>query len=417
MTRPAAGADTGTPWPGDAVTGSALTLRNGRLADRRAVDVTLRGGRIARIADADPQAPAEGAEIELGGLLLLPGLVDGHIHLDKTLTGLPWRPHIPGDGVAARVAAEKRALAEAGVPVAERAMALVRQVAAFGSTALRSHVDIDGDIGLAGLEALLALREEVRDLTDIQLVAFPQSGVLADPGTPELLDAAVRGGAEAVGGLDPGSFDGDVAGQLDIVFGIAERRGCLIDIHLHDPGALGAFQLQQIGERSRALGLQGRVAVSHAWALGAVDDETFGATAEALAAGGVAIVTNAAGAEPMPPVKRLRAAGVTVIAGSDNIRDSWSPYGSGDMLERARLIGWRSGFNTDEDLALALAMATEEAARVLGLRGYGLAEGCRADLIAVRASCVPEAVATFPPRALVVKGGRVIARDGALLAE
>ncbi len=391
-----------------------LTLRNGRLADGRAVDVSLRNGRIAAIADADAQAGV-GPEIELGGLLLLPGLVDGHIHLDKTFTGQAWRPHVAGGGVAARVAAEKSVLGAMDAPIAARAAALVRQVAATGSSWLRSHVDVDTGIGLDGLEALLEVREACRDLVDIQLVAFPQSGVIADPGTADLLDAAIRAGADAVGGLDPAGFDGDVEGQLDIVFGIAGRHGCLVDIHLHDPGELGAFELRRIAARSQALGMQGRVAVSHAYALGAIDDASFGATAEALAAGGVAILTNGPGPDPIPPIKRLQAAGVAVMAGSDNIRDAWSPYGSGDMLERARLIGYRAGFNTDNDLGLAFAMATSVASDVLGVADHGLAVGSRADLIAVRASGIPEAVATFPPRALVFKAGRLVARDGALV--
>ncbi len=108
-------------------------------------------------------------------------------------------------------------------------------------------------------------------------------------------------------------------------------------------------------------------------------------------------MTNGPGPVPMPPVKRLRAAGVTVFAGSDNIRDAWSPYGNGDMLERAALIGYRQDFRADEDLALALDLATHAAAKVLGLEDYGLAEGCAADLVAVRAESVAEAVASHPP--------------------
>ena len=348
--------------------------------------------------------------------LLLPGLIDGHIHLDKTFSGLPWRSHVPGEGVAARVAAEKTALRDLTVPLADRAKALVRQAATFGTTWMRCHVDVDTAVGLGGVESMLAVRAQCRDLVDIQLVAFPQSGVLAAPGTADLLDAALQAGADVVGGLDPAGFDGDVEGQLGVVFDIAERRGALIDIHLHDPAALGAFELRRIAEKSKALGMHGRVTVSHAFALGAVDDTTFGTTADALAAGGVAILTNGPGPEPIPPIKRLREAGVTVMAGSDNIRDSWSPYGSGDMLERARMIGYRSGFLADADLEIAFSMATDAAASVLGVAAHGLAEGDDADLIVMKASGIPEAVATFPARALVIKAGRIIARDGILVA-
>jgi cytosine deaminase len=185
-----------------------------------------------------------------------------------------------------------------------------------------------------------------------------------------VLDQAIRDGADLVGGLDPAGIDGDVTGQLDAIFAIAERHSIGVDVHLHDPGSLGCFELRQISERTIAAGLQRRVAVSHAFALGEVDEREFERTAETLARAGVAIMTSAPGPVAMPPIKRLCAAGVTVFGGSDNIRDAWSPYGNGDMLERATLIAYRQGFLADEDLALALSLVTEAPASVLGLDSF-----------------------------------------------
>jgi cytosine/adenosine deaminase-related metal-dependent hydrolase len=382
------------------------------MVDGRPADLGLLGGRIARIA---PPGTLHGAaRLDLAGALVLPGLVDGHIHLDKTHLGLAWRPHRPEPTVAGRIAvekAERRAIAE---PMPLRARRLVEHVAARGTTALRTHVDVDTEVGLAGLEALLALRQEVAHLVSIQVCAFPQSGVLADRGTGELLDAALRLGAEVVGGLDPACIDEDIEGQLGIVFGLAERHGARIDVHLHDPGELGAFELRRIAARTRAAGLAGRVAVSHAFALAMVDEETLARTAAALAEAGVAVMTNGPGPERIPPVKRLVAEGVTVFLGSDNIRDAWSPYGDGDMLERARLVGYRAALLTDEELRLALSLATEAPARVIGIEAPRVEEGAPADLVVVRAAHVPEAVAAAPPRELVVKAGRIVARGGAL---
>jgi cytosine deaminase len=286
---------------------------------------------------------------------------------------------------------------------------------ASGTTALRSHVDIDDQERLSGLHALLKVREAARAHVDIQIVAFPQSGIVTLPGAADLLDNAVRDGAEVVGGLDPAGFDHDVDGHLDVVFGIAEKRGVGIDIHLHDFGALGCSELRRIAERTTASGLGGKVAVSHAYALGDVDQAEFGRTADALARSGVAIMTNGAGPVPMPPVKRLVEAGVLVFTGSDNIRDAWAPYGNGDMLERAMLVGYRNGLNSDTDLALALDLATVNAARVLGLEDYGLRVGAPADLVAVPAGSTPEAVVAHPPRMLVIKRGRVVAQNGKLV--
>lgn len=380
--------------------------------DGAAQDVGITLGRIARIGAA---GTLTGPVVEsCGGLLALPGLVDGHIHLDKTFLGLPWIPHRPDASIAGRIAAERAQRRAIGEPMALRARRLVERVAAQGTTAIRTHVDIDADVGLAGLEALLALRHEVANLLDMQIVAFPQSGVVILHGGAALLEEAVRAGADVVGGLDPACIDDDVEGQLGIVFGIAERHGVPIDIHLHDPGELGAWELRRIAARSKAAGLQGRVAVSHAYALGEVPEATLARTAAALAEGGVAIMTNGPGTAAMPPVQRLLAEGVQVFCGSDNIRDAWSPYGDGDMLRRAGIVGYRAGLVTDAELQLALDLVTLAPARVLGRAAQGIGEGAPADLVLVAAEGVAEAVATAPPRALVVKAGRITARQGVL---
>ena len=296
------------------------------------------------------------------------------------------------------------------VPVTERALHLVHRMVEHGTGHARSHVDVDPHSRLANLHAVLEVREQVRDLITLQIVAFPQSGVVTAPGVPDLLDAALRDGADLVGGLDPHGFDDDVEGQLDVVFGLAERHGVGVDIHLHDPGEQGAAQLRAIAARTTALGLSGRVTVSHAYCLGDVEDAVFARTARALADAQVSVLTNGP-AGPMPPVLRLREAGVRVFAGSDNIRDAWWPYGTGDMLERATIIGLRSDLMTDDELRTAASLVTTEAAAALGLDHYGLRPGSRADLVAVAAGSVAEAVAAHPRRLLVTHAGRVVATD------
>ena len=392
-----------------------LVLANATLRDGARVDVAIAGARIAAIRPSGAAAPRAAQRIDLDGALLVPGFVDGHIHLDKCLLGAPFQPHRRGDTVAERILREKEIRRELRYPVEERATRLIDRVVGHGTAALRSHVDIDTEVGLAGLHALLRVRETARALIDIQIVAFPQSGIAADPGVADLLDQAIRDGADLVGGLDPAGIDNDVNGHLDVIFGVAGRHGVGVDIHLHDPGPLGCFEIRQIAGRTAALGLGGRVAVSHAYALGAVDDVEFGRTAEALARAGVAIMTNGPGPVSMPPIRRLLAAGVVVFSGSDNIRDAWSPFGNGDMLDRAQVIGYRQGFAADADLELVFDLGNAASARVLGRADHGLSVGAAADLVAIRAASIPEAVAAPPPRALVVKRGRVVARDGTLL--
>jgi cytosine deaminase len=389
----------------------ALVLRDVRLPSGCAADLRITGETIAQIGTGLAEGHAPGEILDGRGHLVLPGLVDGHIHLDKTLTGLPWMAHPAGPTRQSRIETERRMRASLP-PVAGRASSLVRQCIAHGTAAIRTHVDIVPEIGLAHLHALLEVRDRFAEHVLIQIVAFPQVGVVSCPGQAALLDAALAEGADLVGGIDPMTFDGDAEGQLDVLFEIAVRHGAGIDVHLHDAGAAGLAEITALAERTRVHGLAGRVTASHGFCLGAASEPDFDRVAGLMADAGVSLATHGGGASPLPPVKRLRERGVEVFAGNDDVRDPWSPYGDGDMLERAMLLAWRSGFRTDADLGVALECASAAGARALGLQGYGLAPGCRADLYTLDAQTPAEAVVSRPRRSLVLKGGRVVARDG-----
>ncbi len=393
-----------------------MLIANAVLADGTKRHIDVKGGRIAALLPDDAGVPLESEVLDVAGALLLPPLVDGHIHLDKTLLGLPWLPNqAAGNKVADRIEAERKVRAARTVPEFETGSNLVRQVVASGTLHMRSHVDVDNQLGLRNLHEVLKIRERFQDLVTIQIVAFPQSGVVRSPGTADLLNAAIAEGADLVGGLDPVGIDGDLKAHLDAIFGIAERRGVGVDIHLHDGGEGGIAQLIAIAERTIAAGLKGRVAVSHAFALGSVDTDTAARTADVLAKAGVAIMSHGPGGAAIPPLALLRQHGVEVFGGSDNIRDAWSPFGNGDMLERAMMIAYRANFRHDHDLEFAFEMATGAAARVLGIADYGIAVGGPADFVAVEAGSIAEAVATRLRRKLVIKAGRIVARDGVVV--
>ena len=378
---------------------------NAVAADGSQLSLAVADGRIARLgADLGPIAGVE--RIDLGGQLLLPGFVDGHIHLDKSFVGDRWHPHQPASSLRERLAVEKRELALAP-SIVERADALIAQAASFGTVAMRSHVDVDATTGLSNLLAVMEAREKWRGIVDIELVAFPQAGVISCPGTADVLEAAIREGAEVIGGIDPTTLDGDAEGQLEVVFAIAERHGVKVDIHLHEPGLQGIEQLQRIAARTCAAGLHGRVSVSHAYALGQVPEDVLERIAATLANADVSILTNAPGDHPFPPILRLRAAGVNVFAGNDNIRDAWWPYGNADMLQRAMLIGYRSGFYSDEELNVALAMATSAGATVMGKSDYGLKVGHDATFIVIKAPNAAAAVAAAPAERRLVRRGEL----------
>jgi cytosine/creatinine deaminase len=393
-----------------------MILANARLPDGGFADVEIAGGFITTVHTPGHAHPA-GERVDLAGALLLPAFVDGHIHLDKTHWGAPRLPHVEGRSVRERIVAERVERHRVALKIEARASALIRTLIANGTTRVRSHVDIDNDVGLANLEAVLRVREAYREWIDVQLVAFPQSGVVTEKGASDLIASALMAGADLVGGLDPAGFDGDVKGQLDIVFGLAEALGKGIDIHLHDGGEIGATELRDIAERTVAAGMQGRVAVSHAFALGAIEPTLFDKTADALARAEVAIMTSCPPSAPVPPVRALRERGVTVFAGSDNIRDCWSPFGNGDMLDRAAIIAARHAMFTDRELEDAFALVTSEADKALGGLRREIRPGAVADLVAVEAACIADAVVDRPTRKLLIRAGRIAAEGGVPSAE
>lgn len=383
-----------------------LLLRDVRPLGGARADILIESGRIAAIGAG---LDAAGATEEAGhGLLALPAFVEGHTHLDKSLWGMPWYVNEVGPRLIDRIDNERAQRKRLGLDAARQAERLAREFLARGTTRLRSHADVDTEIGTTHNDALVALREAMRGRMDIQVVAFPQSGLLVRPGTMALMEAALRNGADIVGGLDPSGMDRDPKGHLDAVFGLCTKHGKPLDVHLHEPGELGAFALELMIERTKALGMQGQVVVSHAFCLGEVSRAP--ALYEALAEAGIAIATTAPPSRPVPSVKAARAARTKIFGGNDGIRDTWTPYNMPDMLQRAMLIGLKNDFRRDDEIDMALGMVTDWAAEACGFETCRLAVGERADIVLVQAQSVAEAVVAQPPRKLVISHGAVVAR-------
>ena len=392
-----------------------LLIRNVRPLGASSVDVLVRDGRISEIGAA-LSAPADATVEEGGGALLLPGLVEGHTHLDKTMWGMDWYRNEVGTNLIDKIENERAFRHASGHDAAAQSLVLAKAFLALGTTRLRTHVDVDTQAGLRHLEGTLRTRDVLRDLQQIQVVAFPQSGLLGRPGTAELLDQSLALGADVLGGLDPSAIDGDPVKSLDVLFGIADKHQRPIDIHLHEPGAMGAFSLDLILQRTEALGMQGKVAISHGFCLGDVTERERETLLARMARLGVVLVTSAPPSRSVPPLMACRQAGVTVVGGNDGIRDAWTPYGNPDMLERAMLIGLRYNLRRDDEVEVALDTVTHAGGRGCGFEAYGLVPGNRADLVLVDAQTVAHAVVSRPVRRLVVAGGRVVARDGVLEA-
>ena len=192
-----------------------------------------------------------------------------------------------------------------------------------------------------------------------------------------------------------------------MVLGLAARHGVAADLHLHTHGADGLRELELLADRTVDLGLQHRVVASHCYAFGDLDEVAAGRLAERLAGAGVGVVTAAPYSFPVPPLRLLAEAGVVTGIGHDGIRDLWGPYGTGDLLERARHVAYRSGFRRDDDIELVLRAATTGGRRLLTGDERGVEPGAPADLVVIQADSAAAAVVLVPPRRAVVKGGLV----------
>ena len=232
--------------------------------------IRIADGRIAAIGAIAPFAAGCVPVVDARGGVVLPRFIDAHMHLDKTLMGERWVSLPQTRNLRERVIEGERLVrADRQTSISQRAHALAECALAFGTRAIRTHADVTPGLGLLAAEALLRLKEKFAPVLTMQIVAFPQAGVLT-AGAQDLLEEALRLGCDVVVGLDPAGFDHDVEGQLRAIFGLAQRFDVPIDIHLHDLGQLGLYELERICDGVEGEGYQGRVVVSHAFALGSL---------------------------------------------------------------------------------------------------------------------------------------------------
>ncbi|MDP5292513.1 amidohydrolase family protein [Oceanimonas sp. CHS3-5] len=390
-------------------------LRNVRLNGQpESQDVLIEKGRITHISPAI--APPVQTEIVEGHhRLALPGFIDGHAHIDKSQWGMEWYVNEVSRDLPAIISNERDFRRHHEFDSQRQSERIARQAISMGTTHIRTHIDVDTEIGLRHVEGVLATKEKLAGQLYLETVCFPQSGLLGRPGTQQLMDDALGMGCDYVGGIDPSSFERDPVAHLDAIFALAGKHDKGVDIHLHEPGELGAFSVELITERTRRLGLKGRVTISHAFCLGEVDLPRQDALIRGLADMNIAIATTAPSNRPVPPYEKLRAAGIRVTAGNDGIRDTWSPYGNSDMLQRAMLMGLRYRWRQDREIAQALHAITQGGAEVMELEGYGLEPGCHADLVLVSGQTVAEIIANPPQDRAVFKAGKLVADRGECL--
>ncbi|WP_298251267.1 amidohydrolase family protein [uncultured Arthrobacter sp.] len=383
-----------------------------------ASDVVIDQGQIASVSPHDPQRRTEAGDVPGRGRILLPSFSDVHVHLDSTRIGLPFREHSGRPGVWGMMSNDREHWREAEVGLEERVAGTLERMIARGTTRVRSFAQVDVDCKLEKYEAVVAAKQKFATDAEVQIIVFPQAGILLEDGTEQYLEDALRAGADVMGGIDPCALDRDPVRHLDVVFGLAEKYQVDVDVHLHEPGSLGVFSADLIAERTRVLGMQGRVNLSHAYELGSVDESTSRRLIDTFAELDISMTSVAPSTSNHLSLEQLTDAGVRFGLGEDGQRDYWSPYGNCDLLDRTWQLAFVNGFRRDELVGHALAVATIGGASIMdravprlasvGDRP-GVSVGDRADLVLVDGETITSTVMDRGTDRTVLHDGVVVA--------
>ena len=397
-----------------------LLLRNARLA--RATGLSSIGIHNGRFVDSTDDTAA-GETLDLGGRFVSPPLVEPHIHLDAVLTVGQPRPNVSGslfEGIAVWAERVRDLTVD---DVITRAREVLRWQLANGVQHVRAHVDVC-DSELRGLRALVELREEARGLVDLQIVAFPQQGILSFDGGKELMRQAVELGADVVGGIPHYELTREYGvASVEFVFGLADEFDLQIDIHCDETDDEHARFVEVMAAETIRRGMTGRVTASHTTAMHSYNNAYAHRLIQNIARAGMFMVTNPLdnavlqGRFDTGPIRRghtrvkaLQEAGVTVCIGHDSVMDPWYPLGYGDPLQAAFVLAHLGHMSGEDELHRLLDMITVDPAAALQVKDYGLVAGTAADLVVFDAPTDVDALRLVAPRYLVLRDGKILAR-------
>jgi cytosine deaminase len=398
-----------------------LIIRNANLPDgREGMDIGVADGLIADVTPA-LEAPAR-REIDAAGRLVSPPFVDSHFHLDSTLTYGQPRVNASGtllEGIELWGELKTDLTAE---NIKSRARELCHWAMARGTLAIRSHVDIS-DERLLAVEALLAVRDEIKPYIDLQLVAFPQDGYLRSPGSIANLKRALDRGVDVVGGIP--HFErtmADGSASIAALCELAAERGLRVDMHCDESDDPHSRHIEMLTFQTRRLGLEDRVTGSHLTSMHSMDNYYVSKLIPLMAEARMHVVANPLinitlqgrhdtypKRRGMTRVQELMEAGINVAFGQDAMLDPWYSFGSHDMLEVAHMGLHVAQMTGQVQMRRIFEAVTYNAARVMGLDGYGLEPGCRADLVILQAADPHEALRLKPARLYVIRHGKIIA--------
>src|ERR1041385_602593 len=399
-----------------------LIVRNATLPDGRTLDIGIRDGRIAALERA--LAGKAGRVIDAAGWLVSPPFVDIHFHMDATLSlGLP-RLSQSGtllEGIALWGELKPLLTPEA---VAERALRYCDLAVSQGLLAIRSHVDICDD-RLVAVDALLDVKRRIAPYIDLQLVAFPQDGYFRSPNAAKNLERALEKGVDIVGGIP--HFERtmeDAARSIEVLCDIAAERGLMVDMHCDETDDPLSRHIETLAAETVRRGLQGRVTGSHLTSMHSMDNYYVSKLLPLMAEAQVHAVANPLinivlqGRHDTYPKRRgqtrvpeMRALGINVAFGHDCVMDPWYSLGSADMLDVAHMALHVAHMTSRETMRYCYDAVTVNAAKVMGLEGYGLDVGCNGDLVVLQAADPIEAIRLKARRLFVIRRGKVIAES------
>lgn len=346
-------------------------------------------------------------KLNANNLLILPSFVDKHIHLDKGHFGGPWKACTPFVSISDRIEEERGFLKSFLPHTTERAKSLLDLITSYGVTQTRVHCNVDSVIGLANIEKVREVLESYKDKLSYELVAFPQHGLLQN-NVVSFMREAMKNGIKIVGGLDPATVDNNIEKSLQTTMELAAEFNADIDIHLHDHGSLGVYTIQRLAQLVEEAKWQGKVNISHAYCLGDISLEKVSELAEILAALKISLTTTSPINVSAPPIPLLHKKGVKIHIVNDNINDHWSPFGTGDLLQRASRMAEKFNWIDEYSLTRALQFITDG---IIPLDEKGNRKwpqiGDEASFIFVNSSCSAEAIARISNRKAVMYKGNL----------
>lgn len=344
--------------------------------------------------------------IEANQGITIPGFVDAHTHLDKSLLQ-PQSSYVDGTGPEKGKLTFARKQGFTKEDIKQRASAMIERAIQAGTLVWRTNVDVDPSVGLQGIEALLELKEEYKNNIQLQIVAFAQEGVFTDPSMESLLRQAIAKGADAVGGHT--IIAGEGKPHIDLILALAKEFNIEADFHLDESGNLDHYLLPYVAEQMIALGLQGKVNGIHCCTLGNLDESTLASAIQSILASQlkITVAPTAISTRVLAPAKKLREAGVLMGIGTDNLRDFFNPLGSGDVRDVALLLSYVQRFFTSEQVADVISMITDQGANLLGVE-YGLRVGGPANVTVLPAKTNEEVLAYRDRPLAIIRQGRLL---------